>query len=82
MSPKPAPRTILPANQPATSEHRLVLGLDPQGGSYLLVEVDNKAVSKEMVESLRDDVRRILHEAHVGYLGLETRNGAVEVRIR
>ena len=66
---------------PKWAQHRLVLGLDLQGGSYLLLEVDNNAVSKDMVEALRNDVRRVLREARIGYLGLGTRNGGVEVRI-
>ena len=39
-----------------------MLGLDLQGGSHILLEVDTDAVRKEKVETLRDDVRRVLRE--------------------
>src|SRR3954451_1741752 len=67
---------------PKWAQRHIVLGLDLQGGSHILLEVDTKAVRKEMLETLRDDVRRVLRDARVGYTGLVVRNNAVEVRIR
>src|SRR5262249_38260660 len=68
-------------NWPAWAQRRLVLGLDLQGGSYLLLEVDSNYVKKEKLDQVRDDVRRALREAKIGYTGLALRNDAVEVRI-
>jgi preprotein translocase subunit SecD len=67
---------------PKWAQRHIVLGLDLQGGSHILLEVDSKAVRKEMLETLRDDVRRVLRDARVGYTGLVVRGNAVEVRIR
>jgi preprotein translocase subunit SecD len=66
---------------PLWAQRHLVLGLDLQGGSYLLLEVDSNYVRKEKLEQVRDDVRRALREAKIGYTGLNARNDAVEVRI-
>ncbi|HEY7301941.1 MAG TPA: protein translocase subunit SecD [Xanthobacteraceae bacterium] len=66
---------------PAWAQHRLVLGLDLQGGSHLLFEVDSEAVRNDVVEALAEDVRRILNNSHIQYSGLATQNGAVEVQI-
>ena len=66
---------------PLWAQRHLVLGLDLQGGSYLLLEVDSGYVKKEKLDQVRDDVRRVLREAKIGYTGLNTRNDAVEVRI-
>ena len=55
---------------PAWAQRRLVLGLDLQGGSYLLLEVDSNYVKKEKLDQVRDDVRRVLREAKIGYTGL------------
>src|SRR6266481_2597601 len=66
---------------PAFAQRRLVLGLDLQGGSYLLLEVDSNYVKKEKLDQIRDDVRRTLRDAKIGYTGLAVRNDAVEVRI-
>jgi preprotein translocase subunit SecD len=67
---------------PAWAQRHIVLGLDLQGGSHILLEVDSGAVRKEMLENLRDDVRRVLREARIGYTGLVVRGSSVEVRIR
>src|ERR1700751_2824395 len=66
---------------PAWAQRRLVLGLDLQGGSYLLLEVDSNYVKKEKLDQVRDDVRRTLREAKIGYTGLATKGDSVEVRI-
>ena len=67
---------------PKWAQRHVVLGLDLQGGSHLLLAVDTNAVRKEKLDALRDDVRRVLREARVGYTGLVIRGNTVEVRIR
>jgi preprotein translocase subunit SecD len=67
---------------PAWAQRRLVLGLDLQGGSYLLLEVDSNYVKKEKLDQVRDDVRRTLRDAKIGYTGLVTRGDTVEVRVK
>jgi preprotein translocase subunit SecD len=66
---------------PAWAQRHIVLGLDLQGGSYLLLEVDANYVKKEKLDQVRDEVRRVLRDAKVAYTGLAVRNDAVEVRI-
>jgi preprotein translocase subunit SecD len=69
-------------SMPRWAQRHIVLGLDLQGGSHILLEVDSKAVRREKLETLRDDVRRVLRDARVGYTGLVVRGDAVEVRLR
>ena len=69
-------------NWPLWAQRRLVLGLDVQGGSYLLLEVDSNYVKKEKLDQIRDDVRRTLREAKIGYTGLASRGDAVEVHVK
>src|ERR1700733_6521874 len=67
---------------PAFAQRRLVLGLDLQGGSYLLLEVDANAVKKDKVDQLRDDVRATLRTAKIGFTGgIVTKPDGVDVRI-
>jgi preprotein translocase subunit SecD len=66
---------------PAWAQRRLVLGLDLQGGSYLLLEVDANSVKKDKIDQLRDDVRRVLRENRIVYTGLAAKPDSVEVRI-
>src|ERR1700734_2238933 len=65
-----------------TPLRQIVLGLDLQGGAYLLMEVDTPSVIKSQGEALRDDVRQKLREGKIGIsggIGVEPR--AVVVRI-
>src|SRR6266436_5418459 len=66
---------------PQWAQRRLVLGLDLQGGSYLLLEVDSNYIKKDKLDQVRDDVRRTLRDAKIGYTGLAGRGDSVEVRI-
>jgi preprotein translocase subunit SecD len=67
---------------PAWAQRRMVLGLDLQGGSYLLLEVDSNYVRKEQLDQVRDDVRRTLRDARIGYTGLASRPDSVEVHVK
>lgn len=66
---------------PKWAQRHLVLGLDLQGGSHILLEVDANSVKKDKLDQVRDDVRRTLRDAKIAYTGLSARNDAVEVRI-
>jgi preprotein translocase subunit SecD len=66
---------------PQWAQRRLVLGLDLQGGSYLLLEVDSNYVKRQKLDQLRGDAQKVLREAKIQYTGLAVRNDAVEVRI-
>ncbi|MCI0598619.1 MAG: protein translocase subunit SecD [Beijerinckiaceae bacterium] len=47
----------------------IVLGLDLQGGSHVLLEVDSNSVVKSLVDNLRDSVRRVLREEKIAITG-------------
>src|SRR5450631_3593007 len=67
---------------PAWAQRRLVLGLDLQGGSYLLLEVDSNYVKKDKLDQVRDQVRSTLRDAKIGFTGgIQVRNDGVEARI-
>src|SRR6185437_1404132 len=66
---------------PAWAQRRLVLGLDLQGGSYLLLEVDANDVKKSRLSQIREDVQRALRGARIQYTGLAVKGDAVEVHI-
>ncbi|MCP5362242.1 MAG: protein translocase subunit SecD [Hyphomicrobiales bacterium] len=58
------PASWLPTNR------TLNLGLDLQGGSYLLLEVDFDTYLRQQVEQLVDDIRAKLRENKIGYVNL------------
>lgn len=59
----------------------LNLGLDLQGGSYLLYEVDLVALRAEKLTNLVEDVRTQLRDKQIEFTGLGVVNGEVNVRI-
>src|SRR5665213_538693 len=68
-------------NWPSWAQRHVVLGLDLQGGSHLLLEVDSGAVRKEQLQSINDDVLRVLRAARVPFTGRAIRGNGVEVHI-
>jgi SecD/SecF fusion protein len=62
--------------------HQVNLGLDLRGGSYLLLQVDLSALTKERLEGTLDQVRAKLREAKIAYSGLEVRGDSIEVTLR
>jgi preprotein translocase subunit SecD len=67
---------------PVWAQRHLVLGLDLQGGSHILLEVDSNSVKKDKLDQVRDDARRTLRDAKIGYTGLAAKTDAVEVRVK
>ena len=55
------------------------LGLDLQGGSYLLLEADIKSVINERLETISDDVSRKLNEYDLPYSQKEIDNGILKL---
>ena len=68
---------------PAWAQRRLVLGLDLQGGSHILLEVDQGDIRKQRLDTLRDEVLRTLREARITWSNAPAvRGNGVEVRLR
>src|SRR4051794_40359473 len=63
-------------------KNQVNLGLDLQGGSHLLLEVDLNALEAEHLETLVDSVRGALRRAQIGYTNLASKGGVVSVEIR
>jgi preprotein translocase subunit SecD len=59
----------------------LNLGLDLQGGSYLLYSVDTQALRNERLTNLTEDVRKTLTDAQIAFTDLGQANGALSVRV-
>jgi preprotein translocase subunit SecD len=60
----------------------IVLGLDLQGGSHVLLEVDAQDLLRGQITLLRDDVRRILRDTRVSSQnGIQTIQRGVQIRV-
>ena len=58
------------------------LGLDLQGGSSILLEVDLSNVEKEYLSSLMDEARRTFRKEKIGYTSLKVQDQALTVMLR
>lgn len=69
---------------PSWMPHKqLTLGLDLQGGAYLLYEVDRTDYVEKRLRTLLSDVRKAMLEApRIGYTGLAIQGDGVQLRIR
>src|SRR5438876_8424692 len=69
---------------PAWAQRHIVLGLDLQGGSHILLEVDANDVRRQKLLALQDDARRVLRQQPpVGLTRAPViRGNSVEVAIR
>jgi protein-export membrane protein SecD len=61
--------------------HPLVLGLDLQGGSHVLLEVDRADLNNQLAKQLIGDIRQALREQKIAYSGLGRAGAGVNVRI-
>lgn len=74
----PAVRAKLPSFLPSTAVN---LGLDLQGGSYLLLQVDFDAVMRDRAEAMVSDIRAGLRKAKIPFTDLNARGDVVSVRV-
>ncbi len=51
-------------------KQQMTLGLDLQGGSHILLQIDRQDLIDERLETTRDDIRTLLRDAKIGYTGL------------
>ncbi len=73
---------VIPAPAPWVPWRTVHLGLDLKGGSYLLMEVDMKAVIKERLDGLVDAVRQALRPGGIFYQTLEAQPEQNRVLLR
>ena len=76
--PNAVPAGALPGWLPS---QRLNLGLDLQGGSYLLLEVDLDSLHKEQLTNVTEGVRQALQKKQIFFSGLGLVGDHVNVRI-
>lgn len=80
-----APNFIAPErieSLPRWMQMRMPLGLDLQGGSYLLLQMNVEELRREWLESINGDVRQTLRQERIGYTGLATGRDEVRVTVR
>ncbi|TPW33494.1 protein translocase subunit SecDF [Martelella alba] len=62
-------------------DSKVTLGLDLQGGSHIMLQVDRNDIVKDRLNTLVDDMRANLRDAKVLYTGLTGSGSTAQVRI-
>jgi preprotein translocase subunit SecD len=70
------------AGLPSWLQMRMPLGLDLQGGSHLLLQLNANELRDDFLEAVAGDARNALREARLGYSGLGKAGDVVRVTIR
>jgi len=79
--PNALPSSVIARMPPFLPRGTVALGLDLQGGSYLLLEVQFDQVQKDKLESLMGDIRVAFRKARIGYTNLEAGADRVSLRL-
>ncbi|MET0940985.1 MAG: protein translocase subunit SecDF [Mesorhizobium sp.] len=82
MIPNVLPQSVLDSLPDWVPKKTMTLGLDLQGGSHILLQVDRQDLIDERLQATRDDIRTMLRDAKIGYTGLSGTGRSVQVRIR
>lgn len=76
------PQSVLAGLPDWLPKKQLTLGLDLQGGSHILLKIDQNDLINDRLNTTRDEIRALLRDAKVGYTGLSGSGKVVQVRIR
>lgn len=74
-------RTWLSQNAPIIPHKPITLGLDLQGGVYVLFEAEIEVAAKDKLQNLLDEVRKGLRKQGITYSGLAVQGDVLTVRI-
>jgi SecD/SecF fusion protein len=80
--PNALPQSWLSAMPDWLPKRSMTLGLDLQGGSHILLQLERQDLADERLETTRDDIRTLLRDAKIGYTGLTGSGNSVQVRVR
>ena len=76
------PRQLMETMPSWAPRAQINLGLDLQGGSHLLLEVDVNSVLRERVTSLMDSARVTLRRENIGYIKLAQQSSGISFALR
>ncbi|RWL93534.1 MAG: protein translocase subunit SecDF [Mesorhizobium sp.] len=75
------PASVLAQLPSWVPKRQMTLGLDLQGGSHILLQMDQNDLVKDQLETTRDEIRTLLRDAKIQYTGLGGTGRTVQVRI-
>ncbi len=76
------PRAVLDDMPDFVPTRQMTLGLDLQGGSHILLQIDSNEIRESRLKAIRDEARTALRGARIGYTGLAVSGNTVQLRLR
>ncbi len=73
---------LINSNLPFLPKKKIVLGLDLQGGSYLLLEVNSKPLFKDKLEAKSFDIKKKLRSEKINYSSFEIKDNEVSFKFK
>ena len=81
-APNVLPRNVTDAMPDFWPKQSVTLGLDLQGGSYILLQIDRESLIQERQQAVQDEVRQLLRNERIGYSAISANERIVTVRLR
>ena len=81
-APNVLPRNFTDSLPDFLPKNSVTLGLDLQGGSYILLQVDSQSLVTDRLQSIQDETRQLLRTARIGYSAISANDRTVTVRLR
>ncbi|MBO0905628.1 protein translocase subunit SecDF [Jiella sonneratiae] len=81
-APNVLPRNVTDSLPEFWPNRSVTLGLDLQGGSYILLQIDRDSLIKERLQAVQDEVRQLLRNERIGYSAISANERTVTVRLR
>ncbi|MBP0614773.1 protein translocase subunit SecDF [Jiella mangrovi] len=81
-APNVLPRNVTDSLPDFWPKQSVTLGLDLQGGSYILLQVDSASLVQERLQAIQDEVRQSLRNERIGYSAISANGRTVTVRLR
>ncbi|MCP1199381.1 protein translocase subunit SecDF [Notoacmeibacter sp. MSK16QG-6] len=75
-------RSTLDALPDFVPDRQMTLGLDLQGGSHILLQIDTDEIRENRLKAIRDEARSALRGERIGYTGLAVSGNTVQFRLR
>ncbi|MCE7029940.1 protein translocase subunit SecDF [Jiella avicenniae] len=81
-APNVLPRNVTDSMPGFWPKDSVTLGLDLQGGSYILLQIDRESLIQERQQAVQDEVRQLLRNERIGYSAISANDRTVTVRLR
>ncbi len=81
-APNLMPKSVLDQLPSFVPHKQITLGLDLQGGSYILLEIDKQSLIAERLQTIQDDSRQRLRTDRIGYSGINSSGNTITIRLR